>query len=84
MPGKRTPERVIVYIDGFNLYYGIRGSGLGRYLWLNLCSFSQKIIKPHQSPALRFPWTLICDKENQDVQHETLGFRARARSPEGD
>ena len=35
------------------------------------------------SPALRFPWTLICDKENQDVQHETLGFRARARSPEG-
>ncbi|GIU77549.1 MAG: hypothetical protein KatS3mg005_0787 [Bryobacteraceae bacterium] len=36
------------------------------------------------SPALRFPWTLICDKENQDVQRETLGFRARARSPEGD
>ncbi len=36
------------------------------------------------SPALRFPWTLICDKENQDVQHETLGFRARGRSPEGD
>jgi len=36
------------------------------------------------SPAPRFPWTLICDKENQDVQHETSGFRARARSPEGD
>ncbi len=38
----------------------------------------------NDSPALRFPWTLICDKENQDVQHETLGIRVRARSPEGD
>ena len=36
------------------------------------------------SPAPRFPWTLICDMENQYVQHETSGFRARARSPEGD
>ena len=33
------------------------------------------------SPALRFPWTLICDKENQDVQHETLGFRPRFSRP---
>ena len=36
------------------------------------------------SPAPRFRWTLICDKECQYVQHETSGFRARARSPEGD
>jgi len=39
---------------------------------------------PWMSPAPRFRWTLICDKECQDVQHETSGFRARARSPEGD
>jgi hypothetical protein len=38
----------------------------------------------HGSPAPRFRWTLICDKECQYVQHETSGFRARARSPEGD
>ncbi len=35
------------------------------------------------SPALRFPWTMACDGKCRDVQHETLGFRARAGSPEG-
>ncbi|HOQ45249.1 MAG TPA: NYN domain-containing protein [Bryobacteraceae bacterium] len=66
MPGKRTPERVIVYIDGFNLYYGIRGSGLGRYLWLNLCSFSQKIIKPHQElRAVRYFTSRVAKPESK-------------------
>jgi hypothetical protein len=44
-----------------------------------VCAASQSA-----SPAPRFRWTLICDKECQYVQHETRGFRARARSPEGD
>lgn len=27
-------ERVIAYIDGFNLYYGMMDAGFGRYRWL--------------------------------------------------
>src|SRR5258708_6794882 len=49
MPGKPVYERVIVYIDGFNLYYGMRESGLGRYLWLDLCLFSKNLIQQGQS-----------------------------------
>jgi len=41
-------DRVAVYIDGFNLYFGIRASGLGRYLWLDLCAFSNSLLKPSQ------------------------------------
>ena len=29
-------ERVSVYVDGFNLYYGLRSRGWRRYYWLDL------------------------------------------------
>lgn len=41
-------ERVIVYIDGFNLYHGIEAAGWSNYLWLDLCSLSRKFLKKDQ------------------------------------
>ena len=29
-------QRVSVYVDGFNLYYGLKSKGWRRYYWLNL------------------------------------------------
>jgi hypothetical protein len=29
-------KRVIAYIDGFNLYFGLRDSGYRRYYWLDI------------------------------------------------
>ena len=42
-------ERVTVYIDGFNLYYGLREKGWRRYYWLNLRRLSENILDPHQT-----------------------------------
>jgi uncharacterized LabA/DUF88 family protein len=42
-------ERVIVYIDGFNLYYGMRSKGWQRYYWLNVQRLAQHLLKPGQS-----------------------------------
>ena len=33
-------ERVSVYVDGFNLYYGLRARGWRRYYWLDLRSMA--------------------------------------------
>ncbi len=41
-------ERVITYIDGFNLYFGIRSNGWRRYYWLDLQKFSIALLKPSQ------------------------------------
>jgi uncharacterized LabA/DUF88 family protein len=41
-------ERVISYIDGFNLYFGLKSSGWRRYYWLNLQSLSQNLLWPDQ------------------------------------
>ena len=40
-------ERVAVYIDGFNLFYGMRAKGWQRYYWLNLRSFAENLLRPH-------------------------------------
>ena len=42
-------ERVIVYIDGFNLYYGMRSKRWHRYYWLNAQLLAQNLLKPRQS-----------------------------------
>lgn len=41
-------ERVIAYIDGFNLYFGLKSKGWRRYYWLNLQALAQNLIKPYQ------------------------------------
>ncbi len=43
--GKR---RVIAYIDGFNLYFGLRESGLRRCYWLNIQALAESLLRPDQ------------------------------------
>lgn len=42
-------ERVIAYIDGFNLYFGLKSKGWQRYLWLNQQNLVKSLLKPQQS-----------------------------------
>ncbi len=39
-------ERVAVYVDGFNLYFGLRAKGWKRYYWLDLRRMSENLMKP--------------------------------------
>lgn len=41
-------NRVIAYVDGFNLYYGLKTKRWKRYYWLNIQSLAQKLINPDQ------------------------------------
>ena len=38
----------MVYVDGFNLYYGLRSKGWQRYYWLDLSRLSRELLKPNQ------------------------------------
>lgn len=46
-----TPStyRVITYIDGFNLYFGLRSKGWRSFYWLDVHALSQKLLKPGQT-----------------------------------
>lgn len=41
-------ERVIAYVDGFNLYFGIKASGHNDTLWLDIQKLSESLLKPNQ------------------------------------
>jgi uncharacterized LabA/DUF88 family protein len=41
-------ERVTAYVDGFNLYFGLKDSGWRRYYWLNLESLVRNLLRPEQ------------------------------------
>ena len=40
--------RVITYIQGFNLYFGLRAKGWQKYYWLDLAAMSSALLKPGQ------------------------------------
>ena len=46
-------ERVIVYIDGFNLYFGLKSAAYEKYLWLDLERFAREIINPHTQQLVK-------------------------------
>ncbi|MDR1414859.1 MAG: NYN domain-containing protein, partial [Odoribacteraceae bacterium] len=45
---EQKKQKVIVYVDGFNFYYGLKSRGWRKYYWLDMVKFSEKILRPHQ------------------------------------
>ena len=41
-------HRVMVYVDGFNLYYGLKAGGFDRYYWLDLKRLAVEFLGPLQ------------------------------------
>jgi len=41
-------ECIIVYIDGFNLYFGMKQAGFDNFKWLNIRALSESLLKPEQ------------------------------------
>jgi len=42
-----SPNRTIVYIDGFNLYFGLKAKGYKRFYWLDLELLATNLLRPH-------------------------------------
>mgnify|MGYP000937855555 CR=1 FL=1 len=42
-------QRVVAYIDGYNLYYGLRSKGWKYFYWLDLRALALNLIKPWQT-----------------------------------
>lgn len=42
-------QRVNIYVDGFNFYYGLKSKNWKKFYWLDIVKFFESFIKPHQS-----------------------------------
>ncbi len=44
--GRASAIRTICYVDGFNLYYGMRSAGLRPYFWLDIHALAARLVRP--------------------------------------
>ena len=45
---QKNKERIIAYIDGFNLYFGIMEASFDHCRWLNVKKLIESLLHPHQ------------------------------------
>ena len=66
---------VSCYVDGFNLYHGLKSKGWRRYYWLDLWALAERFLKPGQVlTQLAYCTTLI--KNDPIGQQQQLDFIA--------
>ncbi|HUO57074.1 MAG TPA: NYN domain-containing protein [bacterium] len=64
--------RVIAYIDGYNLYYGLKSKGWKRFYWLNLVELVRSLLKPEQSFAgVKYFTALVSDPPDKRKRQST-------------
>jgi len=69
-------ERVIAYIDGFNLYFGLKSKGWRRYYWLNLQALMRNLIKPYQILMRTKYFTARISKPHDKQKRQTTYIEA--------
>src|SRR5712692_3403593 len=71
--------RVAVYIDGFNLYNGLKAGHGRKYLWLNLEELSRRLIRPGQE-LLQVNYFTAAVRNNPGAQARQAMFLGALRA----
>lgn len=66
-------ERVIAYVDGFNLYFGLREKGWKWFYWLNIQAMTQRLLKQHQVLVSTKYFTAVVN-EPEDKRRRQAAF----------
>ena len=74
-------KRVISYIDGFNLYFGLKSNGWRKYYWLDLVAMSSALLKPDQQLAHCHYFTARVASASNSARRQTLWLDALATQP---
>jgi len=80
-PTVKLKSRVIVYVDGFNLYFGIRDHGWRRYLWLNLQRLAENLLLPDQGLVATKYFTSRVRYPSDKQQRQSVYLDALATLP---
>ena len=76
-------QRVTAYVDGFNLYFGLKDSSFKRYYWLDVSALAQSLLKPGQqllathyfTARIRANGRNSADQKRQNDYLEALALR---------
>lgn len=74
-------QRVIVYVDGFNFFYGLKSERKWkRYYWLDVVAFFEKFIKPGQELVAVKYFSARPDDAEQNARQYAF-FQANKENP---
>lgn len=77
-------ERVISYVDGFNLYFGLKTSGFSRFLWLDVHALSVRLMNPARQSVVRTNYftSRISDPPDKVLRQGTYIEALQSHRPE--
>jgi uncharacterized LabA/DUF88 family protein len=75
--------RVVTYVDGFNLYFGLKESGFRRFYWLDVIALARNLLKPDQhliathyfTARIRDNGRNVADQKRQGTYLEALAVQ---------
>jgi len=73
MPDKK--KSVIFYVDGYNLYYGLKSKNWKKFYWLDIVGFFEKFLKPYQQ-LIEVNYFSAIPKNQGKQQRQELFFSA--------
>lgn len=75
-------ERVSAYIDGFNLYFGLKSKGWRRYYWLDLRALVMNLLKPGQELVVVKYFTARISHDPDKQKRQSTFLEAVATLPD--
>lgn len=67
-------KRIIFYIDGFNLYFGLKERGWKKYYWLNLQEMCSRLLRPQQELVKIRYFTTYINQADEDKRQRQLTY----------
>ena len=64
--GRDSPERLAVFIDGFNVYWGLRDKGFKRFYWLHYQALACHFVRPGQVLVATKYFTTPCHQARRE------------------
>lgn len=75
-------DRVIAYVDGYNLYHGLRAKHWKRFYWLNISALARQLLKPGQTLAFTKYFTTIVKKPDDKRRRQAVYLEALQTLPD--
>ena len=69
-------QRVVAYVDGYNLYYGLRSKRWKWFYWLNIQAMVQNLLKRHQSLMHTKYFTTVVKQPPDKEKRQSLYLEA--------
>lgn len=73
-------KRVIVYVDGFNFYYGLKDAKWKKFYWLDMVKFFDSMMRPDQE-LVEVNYFSAVPYETAAAARQDLFFKANKENP---